>query len=500
MGLSSWENVPEPILVRILEFVSVPDIANSSLVCQRWCEICQENILWRGILRRRFGIALLSLKARQNCISWKDEYRRLADCTPAVCSQKLEAHRDEVLHVGFSNSGNNFVTCSKDASFIIWRLDHSTAVKEYEVHMHAYQWRYTWFSKYNSSDSLLLVSGVVTDFNGEIAIFTKTTPPRKSYPIYSILCRVSNNPYDVVGDWVSDTHFLSGRLETVDNHVWPSATLYMCEADPGMPSNTTSPSASQVVKNIVLRLQGDNTVYLRCLHVTDRSVFVNSSMFNDSSNRVGHVRQEDVDASCREILSKKQICLVFLTNCESIAPHQIGFCLIKPEDLSTIPSARIPDRVINLEGHIVGLALSPDARFLYVNVRRWPSNCVLSLFDSPAIACEIEMRVIDLKTLTVLDAIHIGHKGFTDSQEAFYIYINVSKDLVASGSEDKIARVWDRHYGCIVSELRHDKCVNAAAFCPSNQEVMVTVSDDNTVKVWKSRRLMKLSNLLENVD
>lgn len=36
-------------------------------------------------------------------------------------------------------------------------------------------------------------------------------------------------------------------------------------------------------------------------------------------------------------------------------------------------------------------------------------------------------------------------RGFTDSMGAFYIYIDVSKDFVGSGSEDERGRVWDRY-------------------------------------------------------
>lgn len=36
------------------------------------------------------------------------------------------------------------------------------------------------------------------------------------------------------------------------------------------------------------------------------------------------------------------------------------------------------DALIDLEGHIIGLGLSPDNRFLYVNSRPWPTDCVIS--------------------------------------------------------------------------------------------------------------------------
>ena len=43
-------------------------------------------------------------------------------------------------------------------------------------------------------------------------------------------------------------------------------------------------------------------------------------------------------------------------------------------------------------------------------------------------------------------------RGFTDSLGAFYIYINVGVELVASGSEDGIGRIWDRYR---VMEKKH---------------------------------------------
>ena len=102
---------------------------------------------------------------------------------------------------------------------------------------------------------------------------------------------------------------------------------------------------------------------------------------------------------------------------------------------------------------------------------------------------------------------------------AFYIYLDTSPLLVSSGSEDHIARVWDRsvlktfstltplhdqstalpfpiieenklthrHWGCEVATLHHDQCVNCVAFSPTNRALLVTVSDDNTIKMWMSK-------------
>ena len=170
--------------------------------------------------------------------------------------------------------------------------------------MRRYEWKYTWASRFNCSDTLLLVAGVVSDINGEIAVFMKTTDNEKNKsnyrkdPIYqnhffqncflgflfwmkkliiiqltdflfifsklnwekygltfSILCRVSNNPYDVMGDWVSEFHFFSGRLIESPDVDGASSALYICEANPSLSLNPdiSSPYASNVIKHVVLR-------------------------------------------------------------------------------------------------------------------------------------------------------------------------------------------------------------------------------------------------------
>lgn len=487
-GGLTWETIPEPLLVRILSYLSLHQIAQTACVCRRWLDISEDNFLWRGLLRRNLKVRRC-LRPREPGHRFKDDYRRLVDTTPAVCDQELTEHADEVLHVSFSHSGSQFVTCSKDAKVIVWRLEEK-AVIEYQNDMRKYTWRYTWASKYNATDTLLLVAGVKNDVHGEIAIFNRDQAGHRDS--YNVVCRVSNNPYDVMGDWASNTHFFSGRLTPNEDFNQFSSSLFMCRVDPE--AKTSSMSSHHQL----LRVDDDNTSYMRCLHVIDRNVFKDDTVFDNldkEQNRFeGNEAQPETvfDESCMQVLTSNRICLIFLSNSESTAPHLLGFCLVQPSDLENPPIIRTPDRVIDLKGHIVGVALSPDHRYLYANVRRWPANSTPNLFESPPIASEIEMRVVDLKSLELMeDVVFTGHRGFTDSLGAFYIYINVGVDLVASGSEDGIGRIWDRQYGCLLAELKHTKCVNACAFCPSNQQILVSVGDDNLVKVWKSKALKR---------
>ena len=45
----------------------------------------------------------------------------------------------------------------------------------------------------------------------------------------------------------------------------------------------------------------------------------------------------------------------------------------------------------------------------------------------------------------------------------------------------------DRHWGCEIAALQHDQCVNCVAFSSTNPGLLVTVSDDKTIKMWMSK-------------
>lgn len=57
-----------------------------------------------------------------------------------------------------------------------------------------------------------MLAGVCSQIGGELAIFS--TGRSDGSDIYTFLCRVVNDPYDVLGCWFSEKYFLSGTLET----------------------------------------------------------------------------------------------------------------------------------------------------------------------------------------------------------------------------------------------------------------------------------------------
>ncbi|XP_062410636.1 F-box/WD repeat-containing protein 5 [Sardina pilchardus] len=197
--------------------------------------------------------------------------------------------------------------------------------------------------------------------------------------------------------------------------------------------------------------------------------------------------------------------LLFTTGSLTYSPHQIGIKRIMPDQMTTcgpvLGEERSTDEffdsldhVIDIHGHIIGMGLSPDHRYLYVNSRAWPANCVISdPMSPPPIAEEIDLHVIDLKSLREERRSLRAHRAFTPNDECFFIFLDVSRDFVASGAEDKHGYIWDRHYNICLAKLQHTDVVNSVAFSPADQELLLSASDDSTIKVWRSPRMVRLA-------
>lgn len=197
--------------------------------------------------------------------------------------------------------------------------------------------------------------------------------------------------------------------------------------------------------------------------------------------------------------------LLFTTGSLTYSPHQIGIKRIKPDQMTTCGPVLGEERsseeffdsldhVIDIHGHIIGMGLSPDHRYLYVNSRAWPAGCVISdPMSPPPIAEEIDLHVIDLKSLREERRSLRAHRAFTPNDECFFIFLDVSRDFVASGAEDKHGYIWDRHYNICLARLAHDDVVNSVAFSPADQELLLSASDDSTIKVWRSPRMVRLT-------
>jgi len=241
------------------------------------------------------------------------------------------------------------------------------------------------------------------------------------------------------------------------------------------------------------------------------------------------------DDESQKVIDTRDKWLIFTMGTLTYTPHQIGLKRIKPftfnRRIATGPNLRervaiqraareaaeasiaagdpivepmwlddeaVPDgsdkidHIIDLHGHIIGISLSPDHRYLYVNVRAWPPGCTIrNPMHPPPMAQEIDIHVIDLVTLQQVGSLLRAHRAYTPNDECFFIFLDVSSQYVASGAEDKHGYLWDRHYGVCLAQLPHSDVVNSVAFNPRNPEMLITASDDYTLKIWRSPALCR---------
>ncbi|XP_061396334.1 F-box/WD repeat-containing protein 5 [Musca vetustissima] len=223
---SLWWSIPEPVLINVLRLLEPQDILNASATCRRWYEVANDNILWKHKFQQHFRTDP-SIPLKPGAASWKDEYARLTSRIPFVQAERLYGHTHQVLHVSFSHNGEMFATCSKDGYVIIWNSNHP-CTERYFHNMKHFSWKYTQYSQFNQSDTLLLVSGVhfgaPHSTSGEIVVFT--IGENGSH----MKCRVRNRPYDIFGTWFSDQYLISGDLHWLA-HLISTSVLWLNKAN-----------------------------------------------------------------------------------------------------------------------------------------------------------------------------------------------------------------------------------------------------------------------------
>lgn len=207
-----WADLPEAVLLMILERLSAREVVRASEVCRAWNQACVScQYLWRRLFFRDFLAKRPQIRAHPDrrrgpawdassaWRDWKAEYRRLVDTVPKVRQQTLRGHTDEVLHVAISRDGNDLISCSKvfllknyyfhyyrglcctkcsvmshfqDVLVIVWKLDRSTCTytKHLDIDVREFNWQHSWAAEFSPQGSKVMVAGVVDNIHGEIAI------------------------------------------------------------------------------------------------------------------------------------------------------------------------------------------------------------------------------------------------------------------------------------------------------------------------------------------
>lgn len=164
--------------------------------------------------------------------------------------------------------------------------------------MKTFSWKYTQFSQFNSTDTLLLVSGVhfgtPHSTSGEIAVFrvarkfkSLNKDVKKEKNLYDSIiknllylyiyffivsfiiagfqlqCRVANKPYDIFGTWYSEHYLLSGNLHWLA-HLVSTSVLWLNKA------NQESASEHVPIMTQLFRYVNYNVVFLLILIIVKK--------------------------------------------------------------------------------------------------------------------------------------------------------------------------------------------------------------------------------------
>lgn len=92
-----------------------------------------------------------------------------------------------------------------------------------------------------------------------------------------------------------------------------------------------------------------------------------------------------------------------------------------------------PDHSMDMEGHILGMSLTADEKYLLVNVRPWSnkSEARYRLFKPPPMTSKIELKVVELETFSILPKVYKGHKFFSHIWINSYAFIDSCDDFIS---------------------------------------------------------------------
>uniref|UniRef100_A0A336MXS8 CSON008899 protein n=1 Tax=Culicoides sonorensis TaxID=179676 RepID=A0A336MXS8_CULSO len=256
---SEWVYMPENVLIKIMMYLDVREVLDMGACCKRWFRISRDDWIWRKVFQKDFGLPInKKVGLKPGAETWYSEYKRLIYNVPMVLTDVLNGHSHQVLHVSFSHSGKLFCTCSKDGFVIVWNSSYPST-KKYSYDMKTLCWKYTQFSQFNSTDTLLLVSGVhfgvQNSTSGEIAVFSLDDDLR-------LKCRIVNRPYDIFGTWYTDQYLLSGDLHWLQ-HLISSSVIWINKASQEITSENVP------IMNKLFRFYNRNASSVRSIMVAE---------------------------------------------------------------------------------------------------------------------------------------------------------------------------------------------------------------------------------------
>ncbi|KAJ8304167.1 hypothetical protein KUTeg_017750 [Tegillarca granosa] len=545
---SPWQQfLPDNLIFEIFWFLDIQDLISASKTCKTWWRIAQDDFLWKDLLCKKCRFSK-NVSPKDNN-TWKTEYKRLFYNSCFVASETLTEHVDEVYHVNFSRSGRMFSTVGKDGTVKIWNIGNPTTLYgSLDLRLKSDS-DYTRFSEFNESETMIMVACLIgTGFwsrEGLIVVASVEPNPEVLYAVHTDFCNFR-------GSWVNDRSFLSATIIHHFEDFRDTFCLKQYEVPLSCkPIKFKHKSYADILEKLedkgktVLNLNRnasgshDFVRVIDCQKLRNLASDLSPEILCPSHNKnIDEVDENHTDcdnctkcsAEClpnteNPLLNKKYDKLIIMAqDCNELSTTTCGDIMFyglpsdtkddddDDDDDDSVSDMEDKDKEdtdfnqkerkkanckevykICCQGGLIGVALSPDQRYLAYNYRR------LEIDDEEAIhsySHNMEIKAFDVLLGQDTGMCYKGHKAEYTHTSLSYIFPSISTDYVASGSESADAHVWDRYYGFCLGLLKHTvglngTGVNSVAFSPADQEVLISTGDDYKVKVWRSKRRMK---------
>ncbi|XP_065551602.1 F-box/WD repeat-containing protein 5 isoform X2 [Lathamus discolor] len=535
--------LPDTVLYEIFLYLDHVDVLSVGLVCQQWHAVARDEFLWKELFYRYYRISR-EVPRHPAAVSWYEEFQRLYDTIPCVEVQALKEHNDQIwsneLDISLQHSSNmrpynwsytQFSQFNSDDSLLlvsgVFVGPHNSSSGEIavismenftllsRVRNKPYDVFGCWLNETNLISGNLHRIGRITSCSVLWLNNAFQGIESENVNVVKRLFKIQNlNASTIRTVMVADCSRYDSPDLLLDYEEQLAASTSTCpvfdlgsdsEEEEAKPKQAPEPAVQELLDDVGVPAEdGLQQLFDDIMEGRVRPAMTDTELETKVAELFVRNRTKPPELNLLSTDSNsKTKYLIFTTGCLTYSPHQIGIKRILPHQMTTAGPVLGEERrsdeffdsldhVIDIHGHIIGMGLSPDHRYLYVNSRAWPRDCVISdPMQPPPIAEEIDLHVFDLKTMKEVKRALRAHRAYTPNEECFFIFLDVSRDFVASGAEDRHGYIWDRHYNICLAKLQHDNVVNSVAFSPVEQELLLTASDDTTIKVWRSPRAVR---------
>ncbi|KAK3096810.1 hypothetical protein FSP39_003529 [Pinctada imbricata] len=523
---SLWQNLTDPLLLDIFSNLNARSLLNAAQTCKNWYRLANHNMLWKYVLCNRLK---KDVTLRNEDLTWQEEYKRVTYHVPIELMETCKGHNDEIYHITFSQSGRYFSTVGREGKVFLWRFCHPIELIKSSRPVGA---GYTRYSEFNQSETLLLVGGLRGSFMHEGYICILTVPDLR------VLYAVKGEYTNFRGTWLNDrtflnaSHFFDDRIYfKLDAHTVPSDSNY-CDSDVEDMFDRCYALGKQVLKVFPCNPRNDfvKVVDPQKWHCFEPKTSNESSSSQEhesdcernkmeataescvsssnSKKNVGHehsdsdseITEEDDGISLERFdgwrskfsLDNEELGkIVVLCHNSRLSSREscLAFYYINSETINEVTQ---PYKTLDLKAGIHGLRVTPDDRYVVYNRRLLIDND--QEFFGGHYQRSIQVVLYDMYMETHLQTVYEGSMAESVDRIS-YIFPDICDLYIANGSESNFVHLWDRHYEVSLAKLVHDTAdhvpthsgVNAVVFYPYDCEVLLTVADDHSIKVWMSR-------------